>query len=153
MKEAIHHGDMVSFSCEGHFSNGEPIEPNQEKEIFKLIAGKSSRNLLQTKIATALVGMRVKDFKTLSMEKCFGTRDESLVVKVSLDTLPKGINENEQVSIELENSGQGQKQGIVKIIEEGTATIDFNHPLAGQDITFDIVILSFKKTFSRVRGR
>jgi FKBP-type peptidyl-prolyl cis-trans isomerase SlpA len=39
----------------------------------------------------------------------------------------------------------GELPGVVKAVYEDTVQVDFNHPLSGSDITFDVSILSVKE--------
>lgn len=41
-----------------------------------------------------------------------------------------------------QNTSGQPVQAVVKSIEDDTVMLDFNHPLAGQDLTFDIELLS-----------
>ena len=149
MNVAIRIGDMVTFSCEGHLPNGELMDPDQGKEPFRLIAGKFASNPMQKKLALALVGMRVSDFKTVRLQsrECFGPRNESLNVKVQVNSLPQDMKLNETITVEIDtkNGAKAEKQGVLKVIDGDEATIDFNHPFAGMDITFNITILAFEK--------
>ena len=147
MRIPIHHGDIVTFSCEGFLPNGAPLEPSKGKETFKIVAGQTSGNRFKKKLSSIVVGMRVKDTKTIYSRECFTPRDETLVRRFQLSALPKDIAKDEFVSFESDPflRKKGAVQGVISDIRGNEATIDFNHPLAGQDITFNIIILSIKK--------
>ncbi len=112
---------------------GEPIEfmvgrghiiPGLEEEIIKLNDGD-------------------KKEITVSSDKAYGVYDES-----KLQTLPKeqfaGIELSEGMTLFGQGEDGGQVQVIVKSFNDEEVTIDFNHPLAGKDLLFDIEIASIR---------
>ncbi len=74
----------------------------------------------------------------------FGTRNPDLIQKVSLDLLRMhNVHiENYQLGDIVEfNATEGRFAGVLKHIESTCAVFDFNHPLAGQALTFEVHII------------
>ena len=66
----------------------------------------------------------------------YGTRDDSLVLEVERKKLP-----NKQVKIgDQFRTNQYPTPLTVTKLTDSHATLDANHPLAGQDLTFDVEI-------------
>ena len=91
---------------------------------------------------SALMNKKVGDKVTVNIkpEEAYGPVLEELIVNVQLDRLPENIEIGQMLEASLEN-GQSSNVTIVNITEE-YATIDGNHPLAGQDLIFDIEVVS-----------
>ena len=93
----------------------------------------------------AVIGMQVGETKTFTVpaDQAYGQRQEDLIIEVDRDQLSPDINP--EVGMMLQGS-----QGIVTIIEvtETTIKVDANHPLAGQDLTFDIEIIEIRESQS-----
>merc|ERR1711907_113810 len=91
-------------------------------------------------IAAEIEGMRVGETKSvgLSPNQAFGPYDSKNIFKVSADQLPA----NSKVGSRLSN---GSQMAVVTNIEDGTATIDLNHPLAGQTIHLSLTLVSSEK--------
>lgn len=83
---------------------------------------------------------------TLDPESGFGLRNPELIQKVSLQTLREHSDPEEDYvpgdMVEFHAPEGGQYAGILQSIDEDGAWFDFNHPLAGKTITFEVKILS-----------
>ncbi len=91
----------------------------------------------------AVDGMAVGDSKTVTIppEEAYGQRHEQLVQQVSRSALPDEIEP--AVGMQLQSqSPEGQVMMLVVTeVEEESITVDANHPLAGQALTFDIELV------------
>ncbi|APR93541.1 peptidyl-prolyl cis-trans isomerase [Pandoraea thiooxydans] len=95
----------------------------------------------------ALVGMEQGQQARIALapEQAFGPRNPELLQRVSLKTLQENSNLGEQYVpgdlVEFSAPGGGQYAGILREIGDTWALFDFNHPLAGQSITFEVHII------------
>lgn len=96
-----------------------------------------------TQVEEALVGMAPGEKKTVTIpaEDAFGEYDEEEVFSISREQLTGDIVP--EVGMELELTGDDDEPVEVVVVEvtEDTLTVDANHPLAGQDITYEIELL------------
>jgi peptidylprolyl isomerase len=94
-------------------------------------------------IEEALVGMAPGEKKTIVIpaEDAFGEYDEEEVFAISREQLTGDIVP--EVGMELELSGDDDEVVEVTVVEvkEESITVDANHPLAGEDITYEIELL------------
>jgi FKBP-type peptidyl-prolyl cis-trans isomerase 2 len=91
-----------------------------------------------------LIGMKVGEKKTIdiSPEMAYGIYDQTKVIEVPKQQL---IDANIPVVPGVTvNSSAGQGKIIAVSADTQTVKIDFNHPLAGKTLHFDVEILSFK---------
>lgn len=81
----------------------------------------------------------------LTAEQAFGTRNPELLQKVSLSTLQENSDLDHSYAIgdlvDFAAPGGGQFAGILLEIGERHALFDFNHPLAGQAVKFEVRII------------
>ena len=71
----------------------------------------------------------------------YGERNEELVQRIPLDQIPNG-NELPVGKTVYMQSGDGQIFPVfVQSIEDGVATFDMNHELAGKDLNFEITLV------------
>jgi FKBP-type peptidyl-prolyl cis-trans isomerase 2 len=61
-----------------------------------------------------------------------------LIVEVPLDEAPEGVQEGDQLTF------ANGARGVVVRVENGIVTIDANHNLAGQTLTFEIELLTLE---------
>ncbi len=66
----------------------------------------------------------------------YGERTDAAIIDVPADSAPEGLEVGDQVQL-----GNGQPGTVIEITDE-TITIDANHPLAGQALTFEIELVS-----------
>jgi peptidylprolyl isomerase len=96
-----------------------------------------------TQVEDALVGMAPGEKKTITIpaEDAFGEYDEEEVFSISREQLTGDIVP--EVGMELELTGDDDEPVEVIVVEvtNETLTVDANHPLAGQDITYEVELL------------
>jgi len=96
-----------------------------------------------SQVEEALVGMAPGEKKTVTIpaEDAFGEYDEEEVFSISREQLTGDIVP--EVGMELELTGDDDEPVEVTVVEvnDDTLTVDANHPLAGEDITYEIELL------------
>lgn len=94
-------------------------------------------------VEQALIGMAPGEKKTVTIayDDAFGDYDEEKVFTVGRDQFPDNINP--EVGEDLELTGDDGEEMIVTVIEieKDEVTLDANHPLAGEDLIFEIELL------------
>lgn len=85
----------------------------------------------------AITGMKKGEAKRVDLgsQEIFGPYDESKQVEISKDRLPEDVEPGMMLATE-----DGTPCMVVDLSED-TATIDFNHPLAGKRVVIDVRIL------------
>jgi FKBP-type peptidyl-prolyl cis-trans isomerase 2 len=110
---------------------GEPIE-------FVCMAGQMIPGF--DKAVDAMVVDETKKVR-ISAEEAYGERDESLIQKVPLDRIPNADQLPLGETIYMQ--GPDGRPFPVKVveIEDGQATFDMNHEMAGKDLNFEITLV------------
>ncbi len=80
---------------------------------------------------------------TLTAAEAFGLFDPAKNIFFPKEKLSKHVKLGEQIQI-VGKSGQIRQYKVTQV-RENMVTLDGNHPLAAQDLTFDIEILSVRK--------
>jgi FKBP-type peptidyl-prolyl cis-trans isomerase SlpA len=82
---------------------------------------------------------------TLTPEASFGERNPDLVQRVSRATLAENSQLGEEYKIgdvvEFAAPNGGRFAGVLLEINDADALFDFNHPLSGQTLKFDVRII------------
>jgi FKBP-type peptidyl-prolyl cis-trans isomerase SlpA len=77
----------------------------------------------------------------LEAEQAFGAHNERLLHRLARSALPPGVEPQLHGMIEFE-AGPGQKYaGTVREMDEAGVLVDFNHPLAGKSVRFEVEII------------
>ena len=94
-----------------------------------------------------LVGLKAGHHSTFRLDaaKAFGERNPELVQRVTLAALRENGMIDEDFTpgdvIEFNAPDGGRYAGVLKEVGETSALFDFNHPLAGQPLTFEVKII------------
>ena len=143
MAETVQEGSIVKVHYTGTQDNGKVFDTSENKEPleFKVGDGKVIKGF-----EDGIKGMKVNEEMTIKIkaEDAYGPRQEALLLKVPLHTLSNidDIKIGETYQMQAPN---GQVV-FVKVVskDEETATLDLNHPLAGEDLTFKAKIVEIK---------
>lgn len=95
-------------------------------------------------LESCLVGIesgRLHSFH-LSPEKAFGQYREDLLKRVPGGAFPESVVPEPGQVIEFSGPDGMRLSGLVRELGDGEALVDFNHPLAGRPVRFDVEILA-----------
>ena len=136
----ISSGKTVSIEYTMSFEGGSPVETTVGKDPLSYVQG---RHELLEGIEQALEGLEAGGAKTVSLEpdQAFGMVDPEAILDVEASELPEDARQ-EGAMVETEDDQGEPMAGKVIRLSGETATIDFNHPLAGKTLQFDIKVLS-----------
>ena len=151
-KQKIQMGSRISLHFALLMPSGEEIDTTRRGKPAELTLGDG--NLLPG-FENALMGLSAGDDAQLIVpaKQAFGERVEANV-RLLAKTLFADVTSEEPLEPGLIVSFQapdGELPGVVKAVYEDTVQVDFNHPLSGSDITFDVSILSVESPRPRTR--
>ncbi|TKI08716.1 FKBP-type peptidyl-prolyl cis-trans isomerase [Martelella alba] len=101
---------------------------------------------LSPPLEQALLGLRVGDKKTFSLapEAAFGPVNPDLVQFFSpRHFLETGVPEVGTIMLFTAINGE-EMPGVIQAVTEESITVDFNHPLAGRRVVFDIEVVTIE---------
>jgi len=136
MRQAVK-GDTVKVHYTGTLSDGTVFDSSREREALNVTLGSGQ---LISGFEDALMGMTVGETKKLKIVsgQAYGPRREDLVIRVEKEQFPPHIEPQEGLMLNLKGPQEEQIQAVITEISEESVTLDANHPLAGEDLTFDI---------------
>ncbi|RDH82045.1 MAG: peptidylprolyl isomerase [endosymbiont of Escarpia spicata] len=91
----------------------------------------------------ALYGLRPGMEQTLMLtaDQAFGTRDEEKVHPVPREDFPQEMVLEPGQVVAFNTPAGDELAGIILTLEETRVVVDFNHPLAGREVSFRVSIL------------
>jgi len=133
----VQQGDTVRIHYATRSLEGSLIETSENREALEFTVG--SKEVIDG-LSSGIVGMRAGESKTLSIpaEHAFGRRHRDLVQSVPLDKLDLHIAAGDQLISRLGHDDDVSVDLWVSRIKDGTATLDANHPLAGETLLVDV---------------
>ena len=133
-------GDTVRIHYTGTLHDGTEFDSSSGREPLEFALGGGQ---VIPGFDSAVDGMSVGENKTVTIqpEEAYGERHEQLVQEVPKSALPDEIDP--AVGMHLQSrSPEGQVLNLVVTdVADDSITVDGNHPLAGQALTFDIELV------------
>ncbi|MFQ5772746.1 MAG: peptidylprolyl isomerase [bacterium] len=133
-------GDKVKIHFIGKLEDGSIFSTSKKGEPIEFVLGESK---IISGIQEAVIGMEPQKSKTVQLppDKGFGPHRQELIKEVDKKYLPE--DEEYEVGQILELPQTDGRMGRVKVtdVSESKVTLDMNHPLAGQNLVFDITLL------------
>ena len=130
-------GDLVSVHYSGRLDDGTLFDSSEGREplAFTLGAGQ-----VVAGFDAAVDGMELGESKTVRLppEAAYGAHREELVLTVPRQALPDDVRPELGQTVELGLQGGGTVEARVVDVADDALTLDANHPLAGQALTFDL---------------
>lgn len=135
---------VVSLEYILRLKDGEEIDRSDATSPFEYLHG--YRNIIPG-LEKALEGMSLGDEKEviISPEEAYGERDEEKVLEFPRDAFPPTyqLEVGETVMMQNNQTGESFEAQIVDI-KSNAVTLDFNHPLAGETLHFQVKIAGLR---------
>ena len=149
MSDEINMHSLVLMHYSITLTNGSLIESSFDEEPVQITMGHSD---ITDGMELAIFGLKEGDSQTLTLtvEQGFGPRDEDNVHDMPLSDFPEDLPPETGLSFSFESPDGDDIPGTVVNVKEDNAEIDFNHPLAGQEIVFAVEILSVNNAHAEI---
>ena len=133
-------GNTVKIHYTGTLDDGTEFDSSAGREPLEFALGSSQ---VIPGFDNAVDGMTVGESKTVTIpaEEAYGERHDQLIQQVPQTSLPEDMKP--EIGMQLQSqSPDGQIANLViTAVEVESITVDANHPLAGQALTFAIELV------------
>lgn len=136
-------GTRVTLHFALRLQSGEVIDSNFEREPATFIVGDG--NLLLG-FEKAIYGLREGDRQTVLVkpEDSFGQRNPNNVQEIPRAQFGTDIELSEGLMLSFADAQKTELPGVVSRFDDEVVVVDFNHPLAGREILFEVAILQIE---------
>jgi FKBP-type peptidyl-prolyl cis-trans isomerase SlyD len=138
-----------SLSIDGEVVDSSEVEDN-DPIIFLQGAGQIISGLEKS-----IYGLKVGDKKSVTVDPKdgYGEIDPESIVEVPKDEFPKDFPLELGVEITVnaddeDDEGDEEMEATIVAVNDSTVTLDFNHPLAGKTLNFDVHIIDIREATS-----
>ena len=141
--QAVKNGDTVRVHYHGRLTNGTTFDSSEGRDPleFKVGAGMVIKGF-----DNGVVDMTIGEKRTLNIpvEEAYGPKNDELIMEFPKENIPSDLNPQVGMDLQMSNP-QGQVFPVkVAAIGDTSITLDANHPLAGEDLVFDIELVEIK---------
>ena len=139
----VQNGDKIKVHYHGKLTNGETFDSSEGKEPLEFVVG--SGQVIKG-FDEGVMGMQVGDKKTVDIPvaDAYGAKQDEMLIEFPKDQFPPDMKPEVGMQLMMSN-GSGQNFPVrVAEVKEDSVVLDANHPLAGQDLTFDLELVSIE---------
>ncbi len=142
--EKVENGLFVQVAYKGTLGDGEVFDSSEGREPLEVQMGAGQ---LITGFEAALMGMAKGDKKTftLSPEEAYGERSDEHTMDFPASDVPPEMNPQVGQTIALTTPEGQQVPAVITNVDDEKVTVDLNHPLAGESLTFEIEVVGITK--------
>lgn len=133
-------GDRVKVHYTGTLPDGTVFDSSKNREPLEFTLGQGQ---IIRGFEEAVVGMAPGDTKkeTIPPDRAYGAPRDDLRVKVPRESLPEGLAPNVGETLYVRQPDGNAAPVRVADVGEQEVTLDANHPLAGQQLVFEIELV------------
>ena len=140
MSQAAAQGKTVRFHYTGSLADGTVFDSSMEREPLQVTLGAGQ---VIPGVDQALTGMAPGDDKkvTLAADEAYGPHREELIHEVGRERLSPEMKVDVGDRLEGTDASGRRLQLTVVDVNEESVKLDANHPLAGEDLTFELKLV------------
>ncbi|MEM1117483.1 MAG: peptidylprolyl isomerase [Bacteroidota bacterium] len=133
-------GDRVLIHYTGRLDDGTVFDSSEGREPLAFTLGSGE---VVPGFDRAATGLEVGESKTVRMEPAdaYGERRDDMILAVPHDAFPDGVAPEVGQRLQLGLQGGGALDAAVVDVSPEAVTLDANHPLAGEALTFDVTLV------------
>ena len=138
--QQVKSGDKVKVHYHGKLTSGETFDSSEGRAPLEFEVGSG---MVIHGFDEGVTGMQVGDKKTLNIpfDEAYGPRNPEMVIEFPRDKFPEDMQIEIGTPLVMTGGGGEQFQVVVAQIKDDAVMLDANHPLAGQDLVFDIELV------------
>lgn len=141
--QQVKSGDTVKVHYHGKLTDGTTFDSSEGREPLEFEVG--SGNVIAG-FDSGVTGMQVGEKKTINIpvDEAYGQKQEDLYMEFPIDRFPSDMQPEVGMQLNMSN-GSGQNFPVVITeVRQDAVVLDANHPLAGEDLTFDLELVEIK---------
>lgn len=133
-------GHTVKVHYTGTLNSGDEFDSSAGGEPLEVTLGEGA---VIAGFEAALLGMAPGESKTVTIpaEEAYGAHKAERVYDVERERIPPDVDLEVGRLLQARGADGQTVTMTVMAIEEEKVTLDFNHPLAGQDLTFQVELV------------
>lgn len=133
-------GDTVRVHYTGTLDDGSQFDSSEGRDPLEFTVGSGQ---VIPGFESAVEGMDIGESKKvkLAAEEAYGERNDEALQQVPKTMFPEDQAPVCGAVVELQAPDGRRLAAVIEAIGEEEITLDFNHPLAGKDLTFEIELV------------
>lgn len=141
--QEVKKGDTVMIHYHGKLTDGTTFDSSEGRAPLEFEVGSGQ---VIPGFDKGVTGMAIGEKKTIHIpaDEAYGPKQEEMIMEFPKDRFPEDMIPEVGMQLNMSN-GQGQNFPVVIVeIREAIVVLDANHPLAGEDLIFDLELVEIK---------
>lgn len=136
-------GDLVAVHYTGTLENGTVFDTSEGRDPLKFTLGAGQ---MISGFEQAVLGMKIGESKTVTIpaDEAYGPYSDDLLIVINREDLAPDLDPEVGQQLQGPRPDGGTSIGTITNVTDTTITLDFNHRLAGEDLTFEIELMSIQ---------
>lgn len=142
--EQVKKGDTVSVNYHGRLKDGSTFDTSEGRPPLEFTVGNGQ---VIKGFDDAVLDMKVGDKKTVNIpvEEAYGERSQEMLVQIPRTDFPSDIEPEVGMELQMSDDQGHVFPVVIAEVQDDAIILDANHPLAGEDLTFDIEVVKIDK--------
>jgi FKBP-type peptidyl-prolyl cis-trans isomerase 2 len=134
-------GDTVQVHYTGKLEDGTVFDSSAERDPLQFTIGGQE---IIPGFEQAVIGMSPGESKTekIPVEQAYGPHREEMVLEIDRQQIPPELEPEVGQQLQIQQAPGQVVPVIVTDISDSSVTLDANHPLAGENLVFDIQLVA-----------
>ena len=142
-------GDTVKVHYHGKLTDGTTFDSSEGRDPLEFEVGSG---MVIPGFDNGVTGMSVGEKKTVVIpaEEAYGPKQEDMIMEFPKERFPEDLVPEAGMQLNMSN-GSGQNFPVVIVeVKDEIVVLDANHPLAGEDLTFDLELVEISGSKSMI---
>ena len=133
-------GDTVKVHYHGRLTDGTTFDSSEGRQPLEFTVGSG---MVIRGFDNGVMGMNIGDKKTIEIpvQDAYGPKDPQMVMDFPIDRFPEDMKPEVGMQLNMSNGSGQQFPVVITEIKGDTVILDANHPLAGEDLVFDLELV------------
>jgi peptidylprolyl isomerase len=134
-------GTVLEIHYTGKLNDGTVFDSSRERDPLQITLG---QGMVIPGFEQAVQDMAIGETKTVTIpsDEAYGAYNPDMVVQIPSENFPPEIPQEAGEHVVLRTPEGQEVPALIMEVADGKVSLDANHPLAGQDLTFELELMA-----------
>jgi FKBP-type peptidyl-prolyl cis-trans isomerase 2 len=147
--QQVKKGDTVKVHYHGKLTDGTTFDSSEGREPLEFEVG---GGMVIPGFDSGVTGMTIGEKKTILIPnlEAYGPKQDEMIMEFPKERFPADMVPEVGMQLNMNNGSDQNFPVIIVEVKEEVVVLDANHPLAGEDLTFDLELVEITASKSLI---